>query len=140
MTQIIKTSTPGKEREHLSKAIVITIRNFMRQESPDDETNDMLAFIILALKEISDGIDKSVAAWEKRGYWVKADQYRLEWQWSGEMSAKLRNAFQAEDWPKIAGLLIETMDKFSNIKVSDRHRMGKPWKNAFANYDQLISK
>jgi hypothetical protein len=56
------------------------------------------------------------------------------------MSAKLRNAFQAEDWPKIAGLLIETMDKFSNIKVSDRHRMGKPWKNAFANYDQLISK
>jgi hypothetical protein len=140
VTQIIKTSTPGKEREHLSKAIVITIRNFMRQESPDDETNDMLAFIILALKEISDGIDKSVAAWEKRGYWVKADQYRLEWQWSGEMSAKLRNAFQAEDWPKIAGLLIETMDKFSNIKVSDRHRMGKPWKNAFANYDQLISK
>ena len=140
MTQIIKTSTPGKERSRLSKAIVITIRNFMRQESPDDETNDMLAFIILALKEISDGIDKSVAAWEKRGYWVKADQYRLEWQWAGEMATKLQTAFQKEDWQKIAGLLIETMEKFSNIKVSDRHRMGKPWKNAFANYDQLISK
>lgn len=140
MTQIIKTSTPGKERSRLSKAIVITIRNFMRQESPDDETNDMLAFIILALKEISDGIDKSVAAWEKRGYWVKADQYRLEWQWAGEMAAKLQTAFQKEDWQKIAGLLIETMEKFSNIKVSDRHRMGKPWKNAFANYDELISK
>ncbi len=140
MTQIIKTSTPGKERERLSKAIVITIRNFMRQESPDDETSDMLAFIILALKIISEGIDKSVAAWEKRGYWVKADQYRLEWQWTGEMSAKLHSAYQAEDWQKIAGLLIETMEKFSNIKVSDRHRMGKPWKNASANYAQLISK
>ena len=38
MSRIIKTSTPGKEREHLSKAIVITVRNFMRQEKSDAET------------------------------------------------------------------------------------------------------
>jgi len=140
MTQIIKTSTPGKEREHLSKAIVITIRSFIRQASPNDETKDMVAFIILALNEISSGIDQSVAAWEKRGYWVKADKYRLEWQWAGVLSAKLQTAFTDQDWPTIARHLLEIMEKFSNLKVSDRHRMGKPWHDAFKNYQALLSK
>jgi hypothetical protein len=137
VTQIVKTSTPGKERERFSKAIVITIRTFMRQGAPDHETNDMVAFVILALKEISNGIDQSVAAWEKRGYWVKADKYRLEWQWAGEMADKLHHAFTAEDWAKIAEYLLATMTHFSNIKVSDSHRMGKPWVNAFTNYKNI---
>ena len=134
MTQIIKTSTPGKERDQLSKAIVITIRNFMRQAKPDDETKDMIAFIILALDEISAGIDQSVGAWEKRGYWVKADKYRLEWQWTGVMAGSLKAAFTEENWPTIANHMLEIMEKFSNIKVSDRHRMGKPWRNANQNF------
>jgi len=137
VTRIIKSSTPGKEREKLSKAIVITIRNFMGQEAPDESTKDMIAFIILALKEIAEGIDKSVAAWEKRGYWVKADKYRLEWQWTGEMSENLKKSFSQEDWGKIAAYLVEIMGKFSKIKVSNQHRMGKPWENAYKNYNEL---
>jgi hypothetical protein len=140
VTQIIKTSTPGKEREQLSKAIVITIRAFMRRGTPDQETKDMVAFVILALKEISTGIDQSVAAWEKRGYWVKADKYRLEWQWAGAVADKLQQAFQAEDWGKIAEYLLDTMTRFSNIKVSDRHRMGQPWVNAYTNYKNTPNK
>ena len=130
MSRIINTSTPGKERAHLSKAIVITIREFMRQQEPDKSTQDMVAFIILALQEISSGIDKSVAAWEKRDYWVKADKYRLEWRWTGEMAEKLKAAFEDRNWSFIAGLLIEIMQHFNDIKVSDRHRMGKPWVGA----------
>jgi hypothetical protein len=140
VTQIIKTSTPGKEREQLSKAIVITIRAFMRRGTPDQETKDMVAFVILALKEISTGIDQSVAAWEKRGYWVKADKYRLEWQWAGAVADKLQQAFQAEDWGKIAEYLLDTMTRLSNIKVSDRHRMGQPWENAYTNYKNTPNK
>ncbi len=136
MTQIIKTSTPGKEREQLSKAIVITIRNFMRQTEPDADTVDMVAFIILALREISDGIDRSVAAWEKRGYWVKADKYRLEWQWTGEFSSKLELAFDALEWKTVSTLLVEIMHRFGNLKVSDRHRMGKPWMGANLQYQK----
>ena len=134
MTQIIKTSTPGKERGQLSKAIVITIRAFMRQGKPDHETKDMVAFVILALQEISSGIDQSVAAWEKRGYWVKADKYRLEWQWAGKMAHQLQHAFAEEEWGTIAEHLLDTMTHFSNIKVSDRHRMGRPWVNAYTKY------
>lgn len=140
MTQVIKTSTPGKEREQFSKAIVITIRNFMRQSSPDDETQDMVAFVILALNEITAGIDLSVAAWEKRGYWVKADKYRLEWQWAGVMGTKLQKAFEVRDWSSVATNMLEIMEKFSSVRVSDRHRMGKPWRNSYKNYEYQLKK
>ncbi len=134
MTRIIKTSTPGKERAQLSKAIIITIREFMRQKEPNQSTNDMIAFIIMALKHIAIGIDKSVEAWEKRGYWVKADKYRMEWQWSGKYANELESAFQKENWTAIPNYLIEIMGKFNDIKVSDRHRMGKPWQGAHKEY------
>ena len=134
MTRIIATSTPGKERAQLSKAIVITIREFMRQKEPGKSTHDMVAFIILALNEIAEGIDKSVAAWEKRGYWVKADKYRMEWQWTGLIAEKLKKSFERNDWGNIASILVEIMGQFEDIKVSDRHRMGKPWVGAHKIY------
>ncbi len=140
MTRIIKTSTPGKERARLSKAIVITIREFMRQREPDKNTQDMVAFIILALRAIADGIDKSVAAWEKRGYWVKADKYRMEWLWTGKYAKKLQEAFKEGDWPAIATILLEIMKQFEDIKVSDRHRMGQPWVGAYKEYQAEIEK
>jgi uncharacterized phage-associated protein len=134
VSQIINPSTPGKERNRLSKAIVITIRAFMRQEKPDKNTKDMLAFIILALREISDGIDKSVTAWEKRGYWIKADKYRMEWEWTSQYADQLHAAFKNEKWSEISALLMQTMGRFSDIKVSDKHRMGKPWIGALKQY------
>ena len=108
----------------------------MRQAKPDKNTQDMIAFIILALQEIASGIDKSVAAWEKRGYWVKADKYRMDWQWSGEIAKNLITTFNDQNWPKTAELLLQIMHHFENIKVSDRHRMGKPWVGAFNEYQK----
>jgi uncharacterized phage-associated protein len=134
VSQIINPSTPGKERNRLSKAIVITIRAFMRQEKPDKNTKDMLAFIILALREISNGIDKSVTAWEKRGYWIKADKYRMEWEWTSQYADQLHAAFNNEKWSEITALLMQIMGRFSDIKVSDKHRMGKPWIGALKQY------
>lgn len=134
MTQIINSSTPGKERERLSKAIVITIRSFLRKEALDCEIKDMIAFIILALQEIFDGIEQSVIAWEKRGYWVKADKYRLDWLWTGKIAGDLQLAFENKDREKTVDILLEIMAQFSNLKVSDRHRMGQPWTNAYKTY------
>lgn len=137
MTRIIKTSTPGKERDRLSKAIVITIREFMRLKEPNAAAKDMVAFVILALREIAEGIEKSVAAWEKRGYWVKADKYRLDWLWAGRLADRLVPALDEKDWPAVAGMLVEAMGHFQNIKVSDRHRMGTPWVGAFKTFKSL---
>ncbi len=138
MTKIINKSTPGQERNRLSKAIVITIRAYMRMHEQNELTKDMLAFIILALEEISSGIDRSVEAWEKRGYWVKADKYRLEWQWTGKSAQRLRDGFLNEIEGEITQELIQIMGRFNKIRVSDKHRMGKPWVGANRRYQQLL--
>jgi len=134
VTQIINRSTPGKERTRLSKAIVIAIREFMRQTKPDQQTKDIVAFVILALEQISAGIDLSVAAWEKRGYWVKADKYRMDWQWTAVTADKLNSALLKENWREIAPIMLDVIGQFSTIKVSSQHRMGTPWHNAYDEY------
>jgi hypothetical protein len=95
------------------------------------EAKDLAAFIAIALRSISEGIDVSVAAWEKRGYWVKADRFRMEWLWTGSFADKMKVAIFTDDWGTIAMLMPQIAQKFNKIVVSDNHRLGKPWTGAF---------
>ncbi len=131
MSRIINSESAGKQRATLLKGIALALRELSRQQSTGAEARDLAAFIVLALKEIAAGIDPSVAAWEKRGYWVKADRFRLEWAWSGPMAAKLEQALAAENWPGLATLAAEIAGRLSNIQVSEHHRLGRPWVGAF---------
>ena len=102
MSRIINPDSVGKERTQLTKGIVLAIRELAKQTDPGPDSRDMAAFIALALAVISEGIDVSVAAWEKRGYWVKADKFRMEWLWAGQYAAKMRAAVLADDWATVA--------------------------------------
>lgn len=131
MSRVINPNSAGKERTRLSKAVVIAIRELAKQAEPDLEARDMAAFIAMALETIAAGIDKSVAAWEKRDYWVKADRFRMEWAWAGDLGQKMRQAVLADDWAGVAMLSMQIAQKLSKVKVSERHRMGKPWVGAW---------
>jgi hypothetical protein len=131
MSPIINPESAGKERTQLSKAIVLAVRELASQTAVTDEAKDLAAFIAIALKNISDGIDVSVAAWEKRGYWVKADRFRMDWMWTGQVAEKMKNALFADDWATIAMLMPQIAQKFSKIEVSKNHRLGKPWAGAY---------
>ena len=127
MGRVIKLETVGKERAQLTKSIVLAMRELARQSGPGAESRDLAAFIALALQAISKGIDESVAAWEKRDYWVKADKFRMEWMWAGTTAEKMKSAILTDDWAAIASLMPQIAMKLGKIKVSDNHRMGKPW-------------
>ena len=131
MSRIINPESAGKERTQLTKAIVLSVRELAQQTDVTNEARDLAAFIALALKSISDGIDISVAAWEKRGYWVKADRFRMEWLWTGQYADKIQVAIYNNDRGAIAMLLPQIAQKFSKIEVSKNHRLGKPWVGAF---------
>jgi hypothetical protein len=131
MSRVINPDSAGKERNRLTKAVVITIRELVKQTEPTDETRDMAAFIALALGTIAEGIDVSVAAWEKRNYWVKADRFRMDWAWAGQLGEKMKTAVLEEDWASVAMLSAQIGQKLQKIKVSERHRMGKPWVGAW---------
>ncbi|HSK88814.1 MAG TPA: hypothetical protein VK880_10670 [Anaerolineales bacterium] len=131
MSRVINPESAGKERTQLSKAIVLAVRELAKQKDVTNEAKDLAAFIALALKNISEGIDVSVAAWEKRGYWVKADRFRMDWVWTGQVADKMKVAIFTNDWGTIAMLMPQIAQKFNKIEVSDHHRLGKPWVGAF---------
>ena len=131
MSRVINPDSVGKQRTRLTKSIVLALRELARQEDTGTETHDLTAFIAVALQAISEGIDSSVAAWEKRGYWVKADKFRMEWAWTGPLAAKLQAALAAEDWATIAMLSAQIGQRLNRVQVAENHRLGRPWVGAF---------
>lgn len=131
MSRVINPDSVGKERTRLTKAIVLCIRELAKQTSITSEAKDLAAYIALALQAISAGIDVSVVAWEKRDYWVKADKFRMEWMWAGQLAEKMKAAVLGDDWATIAMLMPQIASRFNKIVVSDNHRLGKPWSGAY---------
>lgn len=132
MSRVINLDSAGKDRTRLTKAIVLAVRELAKQTQVNQEAKDLAAFIALALKTISEGIDASVAAWEKRDYWVKADKFRMEWMWSGQYAEKMKTAILADDWGTVAMISAQIAQKFGKVMVSDNHRLGKPWAGAYS--------
>lgn len=131
MSRVYNPESVGKDRTRLSKSIVLALRELMKQSEPNQETKDLTAFVVLALTEISENIDVSVAAWEKRGYWVKADKFRLEWEWAETYAKTLKTALLAEDWASVAMTSVKIAQKLNKVTVPDHHRLGTPWVGAW---------
>jgi len=138
MSRVINPDSAGKERTRLTKAILIAIRELAKQPEPNAEARDLAAFIALALQIIAEGIDVSVAAWEKRDYWIKADRFRMEWAWAGQMGEKMKTAVLNEDWGNVAMLSAQIAQKLQKVKVSENHRMGTPWVGAYQQLKQNV--
>jgi len=131
MSRVINPDSAGKERTQLSKGIVLAVQELARQTDTGDESRDMAAFIALALAQIAAGIDVSVAAWEKRGYWVKADRFRMDWLWTETYAKKIHEALLIDDWGTIAMTLPQIAEKLLKVKVPAGHRLGRPWVGAW---------
>ncbi|HAD07364.1 MAG TPA: hypothetical protein DCE76_09430 [Anaerolineaceae bacterium] len=131
MSRIINPENAGKQRTHLTKGVVLAIRELMKQAQADENTRDLAAFIGLALIEIGETIDVSVQAWEKRGYWVKAERFRMDWEWVQQLGQAMLDALKAEDWNQVALLSVRIAQKLQKIQVAERNRIGTPWKGAW---------
>ena len=137
MSTIINPNSAGKERTRLMRALALAVRELSRTNPAAsggqlNEARDLAAFITLALETISETIEPSVVAWEKRNYWVKADKFRMEWAWAGKLAKEMREATLAEDWGEIAQIAMQIAMKVQKIKISDKHRMGRPWQGSWA--------
>lgn len=137
MTRIINLDGVGKQRKKLTREVVLAVRELMRQVEVTDETRDLAAFIAMNLQAIYETIDRTVAAWEKRDYWVKADRFRLEWAWSGKLAEDMREAIRNDDWQTVALTSAEAGQKLHKVQVPKRHRMGEPWHGAWAEFNRI---
>lgn len=131
MGRIINVDSAGKSRTQLTKAIVLALSELRNPQQSMDKRRDLAAFISLSLTAIAETVDQSAAAWEKRGYWVKADRFRMEWYWTRQVGQHMKEALLASDWDKIDQLSTQIAGKLAKVQVSPHHRMGQPWVGAW---------
>lgn len=131
MSRVINPETAGKERTKLTKEIVFAIRELMKQQEPDEKSRDLVAFISFSLANVSQTVEGSVEAWEKRGYWVKADHFRMVWIWAGRIGDTLQQAITNDDWAAVAINVSSVAQKLMSVKLSNRFNPGEPWTGAF---------
>ena len=134
MSRVINPDSAGKQRNQLVRRVALASRELLRQPEPNDHTRDMAIFIVLSLDAIAETIDPTVAPWEKRDYWVKADRFRMEWAWAKKYADKMREALFVEDWRDVAMNTVQVAQKLGHIKISPKHRMGKPWEGAWLRF------
>ena len=136
MVRLVKSGSASKDRILLERGIVLALRELVHQSNPDDDTRDLIAYITLSLWAIAETIDESVDAWEKRGYWVKADRFRMEWSWTKNLGDAMYRSAIEDEWVSLAQISAQVGEKLKAVKIPQRHRMGAPWVGA---WQRLIS-
>jgi len=137
LSRVYNPDNAGKQRTRLSKEVVLALRELMRQDSPDEASRDLAAFVAIALFQIQQTVEQSVVAWEKRGYWLKADRFRLDWEWSSVLGERMRSAILRDDWHTVALTAAQIGQKLMTVKIPERHRLGKPWVGAWRQLNGL---
>lgn len=133
----IKSSEKGTTyRTRLRKSIVLASRLLMKQSRPDDLSRDLAAFILLAVEKISESVESTALAWEKRDYWLKADRFRQEWLWTIESDQELSQALRLENWSRIATEVAKIVHRFGETEISRNNRIGEPWVGAWETFNR----
>lgn len=130
MSRLVNTDGVGKQRDRLMKAVTLALRSLATRQQVDDEARDLVAFIALALNEIHETIDVTTQAWEKRDYWLKADQFRREWAWAGRMGDKLERVVLGDMWPDLPALMADLAKHLEKVNLPKRNTLGTPWVGA----------
>jgi hypothetical protein len=135
MSRVINTDGPGKRRSQNMRSAAELLRRLSQQTSLDDESRDMTAMLIYCLREIDEGIDESAQAWEKRDYWMKSEEFRQRWGWSGDIADELQAMVFEDQWQRLPEIMIKLLPRFSGIKINKFMRKPSLWAGA---YQRLI--
>lgn len=123
--------TPTQQRNAIRRSIAEILRRLMEKKAVDDETKDMLAFIVVGLRSMDQSIDKSASAWEKRDYYIKADQLRREWLWLPDTADRLEEMLRANDWTTMPIELAGLAARFSDIRIATLTKSPALWQGAY---------
>ena len=131
MGRIVHIEGPGKERNLLCREIVIALNEFIGLSNINSEAKDIAAYIVICLEAINATIEQSVSAWEKRGYWVKSDRFRIEWYWIEQLAPEMKAAVISEDWDVVIRIAGQIGSKLNKVKKPKRIQLNKPWIGAW---------
>ena len=127
MSRVINTANPGKKRNHARRTIAEVLRHLMFRKRIDDESKDMAALVVFSLREIADSVDVTTSAWESRDYYLKADRFRLEWEWAASTAGRLETLVVSGQWDLLPAELIALAPRFADIRIAKMTRGSEAW-------------
>lgn len=132
MSRVINTNSPTKQRNYQRRTIAELLRHLSRRPTIDAEAQDMLAAIVFALRTIQSVNLESAAAWEKRGYWMKAERFMRDWEWVKLTAYDLEDVLRYEAWDLAPRLVLTLLPHFADIQVKNLTRSADEWQGAYA--------
>ena len=131
MSRIVNLNSPAKVRSQNLRTIAEVLRHVGAKTSFDAESKDMAASLVYSLHEINASIDQTANAWEKRGYWMKAERFMRKWTWSKEMAANLEDVIRNDAWDLLPDLLGQLLTYTADIQVKNMTRSKDTWQGAY---------
>lgn len=131
MARVINTENPGKRRHALRRTIAEILRHLMFKREVDDEVKDMAATLVFCLREMGATVEETVEAWEKRDYYVKADRFRLEWEWLTPAAERLADLVRQGRWERLPVELARLAPRFSDIRIAKATRSSAIWQGRY---------
>lgn len=132
MSRIVNTSSPGSIRNGCRRSIAEMLRRLMMKQQVDQETKDMAAAIVYYLREIDNTIETTTRAWEDRNYFLKADRFRSEWDWTKPSADRLERIVLGNRWSELSRELGALAPHFGDIKIAKLTRSSSTWDGAHA--------
>ena len=130
MSRVVNTDSVGKARSQQMRTAAELMRRLSQKATLDDEAKDMAASLVFCFRDIEDGIEEAMVAWEKRNYWNKVEQFRAQWVWVGRAAAQLEQLIRAEAWDQLPGQLVQLFGHFSEITINKLTRGSDAWTGA----------
>ncbi len=136
MSRVINIDNPTKKRNKNRRTIAELLRRLSQKPEIDSEVKDMASTIVFALREITEGVEQTVVAWEKRDYWMKAERFVRQWEWTKEAAANLEDVIRHDAWDLLPELLADLFPRFADIQIKTMTRKPDTWLGA---YERLLA-
>jgi len=136
MSRIIHTKSPGQIRNQHRRTIAEALRRLSQKSQIDKDAKNLASLIVFCLHGMADTVDRTIQAWEKRNYWMKAERFREEWRWVDPAADEVGAVIYEDQWDQLPLVLAGLMPHFADITVKRMTRKPEIWRGAYEKFMQ----
>jgi acyl-homoserine lactone acylase PvdQ len=141
MGRVIQTGdTPAKKRNAAMRSGAEVIRLLAERPSIDEEAKDMIAFLVMSLRDVYQTIEESAQVWDERDYWRKSEALRAKWRWAHLAADDLEKLALEERWLEIPMEIIALVPHFSGVTITNITRDSDWWCGAYRALQKSVAK
>ena len=141
MAPVINRNNYSNQRSSYLRFIATALDELEKENAKISENSqkDIWIFIYLTLLEIQKSVQTTIQPWEKRGYWVKADQFRAEWNWLEPVRNSIERKIKTQDWKDLENDKKTLKAICKDYPAYQKMSIKNPWNGAWEKWKKIKS-